>query len=259
MVRVCEHFYSIQGEGPDAGIPSYLIRLSGCNMNCYDCDSSYSWTEGKSLEEEIDNIKIPEQCKNVIITGGEPSLHFDEECFGRLLGKISGKSLEVETTALPDISLLKTSNIYDVLYGNDGLAGKINQYKIDNYITKFRVSPKLDIYTPGYDYNYISVDDIFRFYGIDRRINDYNFIYKIVYYDEDREIIEQFINECVGDQFFRRDRLFIMPFTPVGLEKDVFERCYDLSCKETIRFCKENGLRYTPRIHIDVYGTERGF
>lgn len=259
MVRISEHFYNIQGEGPDVGTPSYLIRLSGCNLHCSDCDTSYSWSDGKSLEEEINSIKIPEQCTNVIITGGEPSLHFDDECFGLLLEKISGKSLEIETTALPDISLLKTSNIYEVLYGINGLAGKINKYKRDNHITKFRVSPKLDIDTPAYEYNRVSVKDIFKFYKINRRINNYNLIYKIVYYDEDREIIEQFLEECVKNPFFRKDKLFIMPFTPIGLEEGVFERCYNISCKETIRFCKEHGLRYTPRVHIDVYGLERGF
>lgn len=258
-MKIVEHFYNIQGEGPNLGIPSYLIRLSGCNLHCYDCDTSYSWSPGKDISEVIDDIKIPEQCNNVIITGGEPTLSFDDDGFGLLMEKINGRSLEIETTALPaDISTMKTSNIYDVLYGTNGVVGKICRFKKDNHIPTFRVSPKLDIDTPGYVYNNISLEDIFEFYKIRKRISDYNFTYKIVYYDEDKEIIEQFLDKCVKNTFFRKCMLSIMPFTPVGLESDTFERVYKFSCMETIRFCKEHGLRYTPRVHIDVYGLERG-
>ena len=37
MLTVIETFYSIEGEGPFIGVPTFFIRLSGCNLRC-------SWT-----------------------------------------------------------------------------------------------------------------------------------------------------------------------------------------------------------------------
>ena len=72
-INVTELFISIQGEGIDAGAPSFFIRTSGCSIGCKYCDTKYSWGRGKEwkiddLIEEVLKSKIPE----VVITGGEP-------------------------------------------------------------------------------------------------------------------------------------------------------------------------------------------
>lgn len=72
---VCETFLSIQGEGMMAGRPSYFIRMSGCNLRCWWCDTPYtSWapeSEAVGLEELVEMVQHGE---NVVITGGEPML-----------------------------------------------------------------------------------------------------------------------------------------------------------------------------------------
>ena len=119
MSKVIERFYTIQGEGPNAGLPSYLIRFSGCSQKCHYCDSKYTWGDvGEELTSGLINTivsEIPKTCNNIIITGGEPSLHFKDPYFLELLSKVSGrfrKHIDVETNGLPDVDLLKTSNIY---------------------------------------------------------------------------------------------------------------------------------------------------
>jgi len=71
-MKINEIFLSIQGEGPQVGMPAWFIRTSGCNLDCDFCDSKYA-KDGKemSIESIVDAVSN-NNCKNVIITGGEP-------------------------------------------------------------------------------------------------------------------------------------------------------------------------------------------
>ena len=78
-MKVCEIFYSIEGEGIEIGRLEVFVRLSGCNLRCKWCDTKYAWEEGKemSVDEVIKEIK-KYPCKSVSITGGEPLLQREE-------------------------------------------------------------------------------------------------------------------------------------------------------------------------------------
>ena len=41
-INISEIFYSIQGEGFLAGLPSIFIRIAGCPLRCKFCDTSYA-------------------------------------------------------------------------------------------------------------------------------------------------------------------------------------------------------------------------
>ena len=77
-MKVNEIFFSIQGESSWSGLPCIFIRLTGCNLRCSYCDTTFSYEEGKeySIEEILKNIK-GFGCKLVEITGGEPLLQKD--------------------------------------------------------------------------------------------------------------------------------------------------------------------------------------
>lgn len=72
-VRVCEEFYSLQGEGRHTGTAAYFVRLSGCDVGCSWCDSKESWSGG-----EVKNVlEIAMRAASVgasiaVVTGGEP-------------------------------------------------------------------------------------------------------------------------------------------------------------------------------------------
>ena len=79
-IPITEMFNAIQGEGPEAGVPTFFVRTSGCNIEpkCGWCDSKYSWDK-KGLSYPLHNLKsIVSTKRHVTITGGEPCLH-DEE------------------------------------------------------------------------------------------------------------------------------------------------------------------------------------
>ena len=74
-LKVCEIFYSLQGESTFTGLPCTFVRLSGCNLDCAWCDTRYAKDESTSLsiEKILNQIKIF-GCNLVEITGGEPLL-----------------------------------------------------------------------------------------------------------------------------------------------------------------------------------------
>jgi len=45
-LRIAETFFSIQGEGPTAGLPAVFVRVQGCSVGCAWCDTKYSWEPG---------------------------------------------------------------------------------------------------------------------------------------------------------------------------------------------------------------------
>ena len=51
--RVAETFYSIQGEGATAGQPAIFVRLQGCSVGCGWCDTKYSWDPAGGREATL--------------------------------------------------------------------------------------------------------------------------------------------------------------------------------------------------------------
>lgn len=75
MLRVTEIFASIQGETSYVGLPFAFVRLTGCNLRCRYCDTTYAYDSGEEfpLEEVVSRVEafgIP----RVTVTGGEPLL-----------------------------------------------------------------------------------------------------------------------------------------------------------------------------------------
>lgn len=103
-LQVNEIFHSIQGESLYAGRPCVFIRLTGCNLRCTYCDTTYAYHEGKrlSVSEILTEIrKFP--CRLIEVTGGEPLLQPETpELISRLLD--GGYQVLMETNGSLDVS-----------------------------------------------------------------------------------------------------------------------------------------------------------
>ena len=98
---ITEQFLTIQGEGRSVGRLAYFIRLAGCNLWCQWCDSMHSVDpklfKGKVFP--IDYTQIPDECRLIVVTGGEPTL-FDLGTIRDLVLKAEPRrEIEVETNA----------------------------------------------------------------------------------------------------------------------------------------------------------------
>ena len=105
---VNEIFYSLQGEGFLAGMPSVFVRLAGCPLRCRWCDTKYAWAEDAGQERSIAEIVeavCKWRCRFVVITGGEPMVNFEIRQLAREL-KAAGKHVTIETAGIayiPDV------------------------------------------------------------------------------------------------------------------------------------------------------------
>ncbi len=119
---VAETFYSIQGEGPSAGVPAVFLRTSYCNLRCpgwgpdgaeQGCDTlavwQQTWRELTPVEvvdywRETGWLARLEQGAHLVLTGGEPLLW--QKQLSQLLCALAPLQhfVEVETngTLVPD-------------------------------------------------------------------------------------------------------------------------------------------------------------
>ena len=77
--RVNHIFYSLQGEGANAGRPAVFVRFAGCNLRCSFCDTEFNTLREMSADDIVEAVQLlTDQRPIVVLTGGEPTLQVDE-------------------------------------------------------------------------------------------------------------------------------------------------------------------------------------
>lgn len=100
--RVNEIFYSLQGEGRNAGRAALFLRLSGCNLRCPFCDTDYASSRHMSMEDILARFsQLSHSCRFVVVTGGEPTLQVDKDMTDALHG--AGYTIAIETNGTKPI------------------------------------------------------------------------------------------------------------------------------------------------------------
>ncbi len=152
---VNEIFYSLQGEGFLAGLPSTFIRLAGCPLSCSYCDTIYAadYNDGEEMTTDQIISRIKEHpARHVVVTGGEPLLNKDmaeRQGLRDLLTALKDleKHITIETAGtkfLPDLpcNLMSISPKPPAKDTLDDLRQLIQNY---NYQLKFVIENKNDL------------------------------------------------------------------------------------------------------------------
>jgi 7-carboxy-7-deazaguanine synthase len=226
-MKIAEIFYSIQGEGVLAGVPSVFVRTSGCNLRCTWCDTPYTSWKPEGVETPLDAILAEARrhdATHVVVTGGEPMIVDDIVPLTRAM-KNSGLHVTVET------------------------AGTVYQPVACDLMS---ISPKLANSTP-HDREggrWSAQHDRLRYQPevLKQLMGDFAYQLKfVVAAPEDLEEIETILKETGAD----RSRVVLMPEgTDAVTLRDRGRWLADI--------CKREKFRYGPRLHIDLYGNQRG-
>ena len=226
-MKIAEIFYSIQGEGMLAGVPSVFVRTSGCNLRCTWCDTPYtSWKpegEDKMLGTLLADVRR-HWATHVVVTGGEPMIQED---------------IVTLTQRLKDFDLHVTIET----------AGTVFQPVACDLMS---ISPKLANSTPlrREGGRWAAQHDRLRYQPevLKQLMAAYPYQLKfVVSAPEDLEEIETIVTETGAD----RTRVILMP---EGTDPVVL---YDRA-RWLVDLCKNTHFRYGPRLHIDIFGNERG-
>lgn len=157
--KLVEIFYSIQGEGVRVGTPNIFVRFSTCNLSCSYCDTPYNDVNMELTAEELITELEKYPCKNLILTGGEPTLQIDNELLANL--KNQGYYLAIESNGINEVpnlidyicispkskkfAQLKGNEIKYVLKKGDSLPIQIGDF--DNYL----ISPEMNYDSPNFE------------------------------------------------------------------------------------------------------------
>ncbi len=225
-MKISEIFYTLQGEGKLIGVPSTFVRTCYCNLRCQWCDSTYtSWQpEGYEMTvadvfEQVNQVGA----KHVVITGGEPLLQKEE--VSELCEKLSLTShhITIETNATVFVPVTA-----DLISMSPKLASS---------------TPSQDaLWGPRHAQGRLQTEVIRQF------LNHYECQVKFVI-DTFQDMAE--VNHLVKEIPIPQNAVILMP---QGSDmKEINSRQPWLA-----EICKEHGYRYSPRLHIHIWGNQRG-
>jgi len=222
-LRIAEIFYSIQGEGSMMGVPSAFVRTSGCNLRCAWCDTPYTSWQPEGDDWTLERIVAAVDAypaRHVVLTGGEPMIARGVEELAQALRK-GGRHLTIETAGTVFAAVE-----CDLMSISPKLANSTPEGEWQARHNRLRIQP-----------------DVLR-----QLIAAYEYQLKfVIAQPADIEEVRQLV-QMVGAG---AGRVILMP---EGIEAKVLvERGRWLA-----EICKQEGFRYSPRLHVELYGNRRG-
>ena len=209
------------------GVPSVFVRFSGCNLRCKWCDTPYASWEPEGNDLMLGTILGDVRGRwstHVVVTGGEPMISPMIGLFTRRLKEL-GLHITIET------------------------AGTVYQPVTCDLMS---ISPKLANSTPHKREagKWAAQHDRLRYQPevLKKLMGEYEYQLKfVVSSEQDLKEIEAIVEETGAD----RSRVMLMA------EGTTVETIYERAAW-IVEVCKRERFRYSPRLHIDLWGDKRG-
>lgn len=221
---VNELFYSLQGEGRLAGVPSIFIRLAGCPLRCCWCDTKYAWDPAAgqlmSCTQILEKIR-DYPTRYVVLTGGEPLIH---EGVSQLAVAVrsEGYHLTVETAGIHFV---------------DGLQADL-----------MSISPKLSNADPKTD-SVAHQTERLRMDALERFVAEYDYQLKfVVDTPNDLDEIANVLNQLNEIDLYK---VYLMP---QAVQSDEYLE----KSRWLVEYCKQAGFSFSPRLQVMLWAGQRG-
>ena len=219
---------TLQGEGPTAGKPATFLRLGGCNLACSWCDTAYTWDVSRfDLRKELsrDSVRdvllriVQHSSERLVISGGEPLLQ--QEGITSLLERLPPVNGMFEFVEIET-------------------AGTRSPLLVDERV-HYNVSPKLE-HSGNPIHKRFLPEVLEQFIRLDKSC--FKFVVQSIHdFDEVSYIVE------VLD--IPASKVWIMP------EGTTSERL-TLTTREIADEVVKQGWNFTSRLHVTMWGDERG-
>jgi organic radical activating enzyme len=225
-LKVSEIFDSLQGEGPSTGAPATFLRLALCNLSCRFCDTAYTWDFARfRYEDEVTVLsldalvdRLGAACGRRLIVTGGEPL-------------VQWKALEPLFERLPrDLTIEIETN--GTLVPSARLLERVDQWN---------VSPKLENSgeTPGNRLNEAALTTLCE--------SGRAFLKLVVGSEADAEEAAR----LAAHLDWPRDRVLLMP---LAATREELSTRSGLVAKEALA----RGLRFSSRLHVELWGGRRG-
>ena len=223
-MKIAEIFHSVQGEGALVGVPSVFVRTSGCNLRCVWCDTPYTSWHPEGDERSIDSI-VEEVNRygagHAVITGGEPMI---------------APGLDELTRRLTQHITIETAGTVEA----------------DVRCDLISISPKLSNSTPRErdGGRWAAQHERLRYQPqvLRRLMSTYPYQLKfVITAPEDLAEVRQMVEDIGAEN----RRVILMP---EGIDASTLAE----RGRWLVELCKREGYRYSPRLHVDLWGNKRG-
>ncbi len=218
-MKIAEIFYSLQGEGSLLGVPSVFIRTSGCNLRCRWCDTPYTSWHPEGADMSLDAI-VEEACSH-----------------GAAYAVVTGGEPMIAPGIIELTQKLRQAGMHITIE----TAGTVYA---DVACDLMSISPKLANSTP---------EGPFRNQH-ERLRNNPDVLAKLMrQYPYQLKFVVAAPEDLEEIRTYSADKRNII-LMPEGTRPEVLqERSQWLA-----EICKREGYRYSPRLHVDLWGDKRG-
>jgi len=222
-----EIFCSVQGEGVNIGKPAVFLRLGLCNLKCTWCDTKYTWDwttynpKEQLVEMPLGDIEqeiLRHNRKYLVVTGGEPMIQ--------------------QNRLIPLLKHLEGSGFFIEVETNGTI---IPDQRLVNLVDHWSVSPKLR--NSGNSQSLREVPECYRLFA---GITSSHFKYVIQSEDDFKEV------QTLADRYdLVPEKIILMP--EAQSREDLLDRS-----RWVVELCKAQGYIFSTRLHILLWGNERG-